>query len=279
MKQFNMICISLFLFCLNFTTSLKMQLTSSNFLNSRLSQLTEKFQLTCRESKVSILSNPSLTLESSYHEEVKGSKLSGVLCHHLQTIDYKVDFLSIWCGPSIPNPHFQMELHISNDLKYGKLLLDYIPRGMTPLGSDGNYLQLYYQNKDILSQRDSIIQYCIPSQCNKNNKNTNFYSRLIASPNLINISFDMQQVSIELIHKEIDMFLDRWLSWIALNNVVDPRQRSLFNTRDDRQRQYFYASNLIEMEKLVSKEDAKELGTSLIQSNDLIIVCYCYCYL
>lgn len=162
--------------------------------------------------------------------------------------------LSGWVGPTSSVPHFLISIKKNSNGLY-QYTADYVHRGPQPVGTDLTYFSTYYDNPDLLKQYNRLHSSATESYIFDEG---NFYERVLRSPNYVNIyhgSFD------EIASYSISM-IDQWINWIKGATPVEMRSRGAMNSRDDKLRQFFYASNLHKAQALLSrdKDFAKLLG-------------------
>ena len=147
--------------------------------------------------------------------------------------------LNIWLGPSYDVPHLLLSFgeESAGSNRYA-VVADYIPRGMTPLGSDPQYTEKYFGD-DIAALWDKVYQTMEGVQPLMPPKTMS--SRLLSSPARIAVSgislADAEQVVTEHVH--------RFLSWLEGAQPLVARLRGSFNTRDDKLRQFYFRGELV----------------------------------
>lgn len=147
--------------------------------------------------------------------------------------------INIWMGPSYDVPHLLLSVGQKQQGQYA-LLADYIPRGMTPLGSDPQYLEKYFG--------DDVDQWWNKVCTNANQfappQRSSMASRIIQalSPARISVLADSKAIVEEASAEHVDRFL-KWIQREA-PSPIPARLRGSFNSRDDKLRQYFYRGEL-----------------------------------
>ncbi len=156
------------------------------------------------------------------------------------TGDVEEEFtLNIWMGPSYDVPHLLLSIGQKQQGQY-TLLADYIPRGMTPLGSDPQYLGKYFG--------DDVDQWwnkvCTNAEQFAPPQSSSIASRIIQSLSPARIS--VLSGSKEMVEEASTQHVDRFLKWIQResSSPIAARLRGSFNSRDDKLRQYFYRGEL-----------------------------------
>jgi hypothetical protein len=192
--------------------------------------------------------------ECEWLDESKGSKLTGIASSSYRSRDMDVISLSGWVGPTTSVPHFVLSIKKSANGLY-HYSADYVYRGSTAVGTDLTYFTSYYDNPDLLRKYNQMhstaSQSYIPDE-------GNFFGRVLRSPNHLNVihgSFsDIASYSTQIV--------EQWVSWIKNATPVETRSRGAMNSRDDKLRQFFFASNLHQAQALLprDKEFAKLLG-------------------
>lgn len=182
--------------------------------------------------------------ESEWWDEVKGSKLTGI--SRTKTVQEKTSTtdLSVWLGPLTSVPHLRLSL-ISNNENI-ELIADYIPRGSSALGTDVNYFQKYFETSELIALHSRLH-----AASGSVSTISNFYDRLLRSPNFIHVSADSSSsLKPDEIIECAKEHVARWIKWVQESPQVESRQRALLNSRDDKLRQYFFAFNLYRAKKV-----------------------------
>lgn len=220
--------------------SSNLQMTS--FTSKYLEQLNNEFSL-----KMTAYSEPSWTTElgatgsSDWWDETKGSKFTGVskYSYSLPNHSSSVESLSIWMGPSLLTPHMTMSIEEIGQSGRCNVMMDYIPRGGQPLGSESNFFTKYYNDLELLN---SYAQYHLPSHSTGRvpYAHNSIFGRMIQSPMMVSIS----GVSVADAAQMTSQHLQRFIQWVNAAALVEPRQRAVVNTRDDKLRQFAFQANL-----------------------------------
>ena len=205
---------------------------------------------------------------TEWYDEAKGSKLTGVSKNAVTGASNGAfsRTLNIWMGPGYMLPH--LLLTVGGEASGGHYVVaDYVARGPTPLGSDQSYLDTYFAAKDVLDAFDSALKLpgAVPLP-----PPSSFFSRLLRSPVAVavgglsaadantiatgNVSVVGQcrhwtmSLTLTCIYSlySFPAHVTRWLAWLKDAKAVEARQRGAINTRDDKQRQFFYRAAVTE---------------------------------
>lgn len=137
--------------------------------------------------------------------------------------------INIWMGPSYDVPNVLLTFGEQSDEKY-HVTADYVIRGATPVGSDPQYMEAYF-NEDVSKFWDSANDGAAPLAPPKS-----MDTRLLASPAKISVG----DLSLEKATEICDKHIDRFLEWLEAAKQVPARSRGSFNMRDDKLRQFYY---------------------------------------
>lgn len=135
------------------------------------------------------------------------------------------------------------------------LTTDYVARGAFPLGSDGQYLDKYYSPEVVAQSYDEIVR--LPSAI-RLPPSDSFSGRLLNSP----IHLSVAGLSLDQANSYSELFIYRWLDWLASADKVDARQRGAINTRDDKLRQFAFKGNCANAARIVGPQ----AGDSFVNS-------------
>lgn len=143
--------------------------------------------------------------------------------------------LNIWMGPSYDVPNMILRFGATND-GYAYVIADFMARGATPIGSDGQYLETYYgEDVQDLWQRVSNVPGATSAP-----PDMSFEARLLYSPARIAVG-GISEAEAAFIAEE---HLTRFLGWLAVAEPVPARSRGSFNMRDDKLRQFFFKGEM-----------------------------------
>lgn len=209
-----------------------------NDLNHEFSLKLTDYTISCHKSIDMTWSSPNgYSGVSQWLDETKGSKFTGVSHCITNTPDgWNIQSVNVWMGPTVLTPHMTLSVHNKIDSP-SRLILDYIPRGSQPLGSDSTFFNKFYNNKEYLETYQNILS---SESVTKFDKSSNIFGRLLQSPMHISVA----NVSPETAYNNAYRHALRFISWVKEAPIVEPRQRALVNTRDDKLRQFAFQSNL-----------------------------------
>ena len=161
-------------------------------------------------------------------------------------------------GPSYDVPHLLLSMGKKQQGCY-TLVADYVPRGMTPLGSDPQYLEKYYGD-DVDGWRNKV---CAGAKEFSSPRSSTMAARLVQSlsPARVSVVLDSKEMVEEAATEHVDRFL-KWLLQESSSPIV-ARLRGSFNSRDDKLRQFYYRG---ELAKNIA-ELGKDLGTRVAVAN------------
>lgn len=141
--------------------------------------------------------------------------------------------LNIWVGPSYDVPH--MLLTFGEDSpgsgRY-HLMADYVPRGMTPIGSDPQYMEAYY-GPDVT---DAWARASSALGASSLAPPPSMFSRVLISPARISLT----GLSMQDAEAAASAHVQRFLSWLTTSQPLMARLRGSFNSRDDKLRQFYF---------------------------------------
>ena len=139
--------------------------------------------------------------------------------------------INVWMGPSYDVPNMLLSFGASVD-GVAFVVADYVPRGATPLGSDGQYMEAYF-GPDVIGAWDSASSIdgavSVPPDMS-------FESRLLYSPARIAIAGLTEADAANIAYEHVT----RFLGWVANAQPIPARSRGSFNMRDDKLRQFFF---------------------------------------
>jgi hypothetical protein len=134
------------------------------------------------------------------------------------------------------------------------LLADYVARGATPLGSDGQYLENFYgPNVQEAWTKAYSAATAIPAM-----PSPAWTSRLLASPVRIDVNGLDETTTIELVQGHVD----RLLTWLDQAQPIAARLRGSFNLRDDKLRQYYFRGQMQEQVALLGADLGKVVAAA-----------------
>lgn len=196
--------------------------------------------------------NSDSTGKCGWWDEKLGGKLTGVSNYIYTTPTVSSYNINIWLGPSYLVPHCL--LSITQSSSGISITSDYVPRGSFPLGSDQTFVDTYYGKESIaIYDANYAIPNTVPLPPSKS-----FSSRLLNSP----LHTSINGLNIESASAIATKHVDVWMNWMDTASKVDARQRGAINTRDDKQRSYFFRSALAEASNFVDKDFASSLAAA-----------------
>lgn len=202
-----------------------------------------------------------------WFDEAMGAKLTGVSKYSAFNAATGVSRYSIdcWVGPSLLVPHMLLSFGTvpSNDRGLNNMIImDFVPRGATPFGSDSNYVDKYYGN-EVLDCYDDAIAAAAGGNRGDNvhlAPPISFSGRLLSSP--VRTAVASSSLSTGSVASFATEHVQRWLDWVTTAEKVEARQRGAINTRDDKLRQYAYRAGLASWNELL---DMNNLQSDLIR--------------
>lgn len=166
--------------------------------------------------------------------------------------------INVWMGPSYDTPHMLLTFGEAGDGQY-YVTADYVPRGPNVLGSDPQYLGMYY-GPDV--QQAWSDAYPPPGQASDSfplRPAYEFESRLLDSPCRISVvGMDASKAS-----TLATQHVERFLAWVDQAEPIPARSRGAFNMRDDKLRQYFFRGQY----QLQARLLGEELGSVVAAAN------------
>eukprot|EP01039_Chlorochromonas_danica_P008970 gene8970-9901_t len=174
------------------------------------------------------------TGKTDWLEEKLGSKLTGIARYSITKKDHVVYHFDGWLGPSRIVPHLLLSFGYDGQRGYF-VETDHLPRGPTPLGSDPSYLEAFYSpsiQAELYDNQLVLGKMANPSQ--------SFALRLLRSPLYLHI----EELSFENLERLVERRIALWIDWAMQGQPLDSRLRGGYNARDDKIRQYFFASRL-----------------------------------
>jgi hypothetical protein len=156
--------------------------------------------------------------------------------------------LNVWVGPSYDVPHMLLTFgeESAGSGRY-HLMADYVPRGMTPIGSDPQYMEAYY-GADVsdacarLAGSPGAAPLAAPSS---------MYSRILTSP----ARMAMNGLSMQDAEAAAAAHVQRFLGWMGSTQPLMARLRGSFNSRDDKLRQFYFRGEMEQNSALLSNAD------------------------
>ena len=196
------------------------------------------------------------TATTEWHDEVKGSKLTGLSSNVIASAETGETYCQLngWLGPKYFLPHMLLQV---GENKAGKFCVkaDYVPRGPNAFGTDDQYLQTHY-GQDVLAWYDNAVtvpgSVLLPPS-------KSFAARLLRSPVHLavgDLSFDD---AAEIAGKHVT----RWLAWVEEGRESEARQRGALNGRDDKLRQFAFRAALFEAGEWFGSENAATVAGAM----------------
>lgn len=196
----------------------------------------------------------SWSSSSTWYDEVRGSKLTGVTFATVKSDNEEICYLNGWMGPKYFVPHMLLTIAKQANGKFA-VTADYVPRGPNAFGSDDTYLGTYY-GQDVMAWNENAMNIAgaAPLAPSKS-----FAARLLRSPAMVAIG----EVSFDDAQGIADKHVARWLTWIAEGKESEARQRGALNGRDDKLRMFAFRAAVSENTERFGGEVGKSVGAGI----------------
>jgi hypothetical protein len=207
--------------------------------DSLCSQVTQKLGLQVTDFAdtfgASSWSSPVASGTAAWLSESSPQYLTGVSFLTKQQQQREDLTINIWMGPSYDVPHCQVTFGTLPDGSC-HVSADYVARGANVMGSDPQYLQVYYGSDVQAAWRQAhAAGQSMPAR-------PEFDYRMMQSPAYMAVSGLDAATAEQLVQGHIQ----RFLSWVETAQQIPARSRGSFNMRDDKLRQFFYRAQLEE---------------------------------
>lgn len=194
------------------------------------------------------------TAASTWYDEAKGSKLTGVSSSIIKSDKETICQLNGWMGPKLFVPHMLLAVSKQANAKYS-VVADFVPRGPNAFGADESYLGTYY-GQDVLAWHENAYACsgAVPLPPSKS-----FASRLLRSPAQVAVGELEYDDAAEIATKHVT----RWLDWIVEGKESEARQRASLNVRDDKLRMFAFRAAVSENAERFGGEVGKSVGAGV----------------
>jgi hypothetical protein len=194
--------------------------------------------------------NSGASGSATWWSESSPNFLTGVTTATMQRGSEELYTINIWMGPSYDVPHLLLSFGTS------KLIADYVPRGGNVLGSDPQYLSMYFENPDVQS---AYTQAYFSGASQPLLPPPELETRLLFSPSRIAVS----GLSSETVTSLARQHVTRFLSWVDQSQPIPARSRGAFNLRDDKLRQYYFRG---QVQQQIRESNNADLGRMIAAS-------------
>lgn len=194
------------------------------------------------------------TAASTWYDEQKGSKLTGVAVGVIKSETECLCTLNGWMGPKYFVPHMLLTVSKQANAKYS-VVADFVPRGPTAFGSDDSYLGTYY-GQDVMAWHENAYAAdgAMPLPPSKS-----FAARLLRSPAQVAVG----ELSFDDVAEIATKHVTRWLEWVAEGKESEARQRGALNGRDDKLRMFAFRAAVSENAERFGGEVGKSVGAGI----------------
>ena len=189
----------------------------------------------CDSFGASSWSSPVASGTAAWLAEASPQYLTGVSYLTRQQQQNEDLTINIWMGPSYDVPHCLLTFGTDATGGY-HVTADYVARGANVMGSDPQYLQVYY-GSDVQAawQTAHAAGRALPPP-------KEFDYRLYQSPVHMAVTGLDGNTAEQLVRGHVD----RFLAWVDGAQQIPARSRGSFNMRDDKLRQFYFRGQLQE---------------------------------